>query len=118
MPINSDQFTRRPDRFTSSTTTKQLAGYGTNPTNCVAYHPSIAVLPFVPALSVCYCKRTLLCGGQLWPDVRMGSLGTSAKCELVRKPHAGFGNHKAFHISYSSFLQSHDSLPHNMACSI
>jgi hypothetical protein len=48
----------------------------------------------------------------------MGLLGTSAKCKSVRKPHAGFHNHTAFRLSYSSLLQSQDSLPHDMACII
>jgi len=49
----------------------------------------------------------------------MGSVGTSAKCKSVRKRHAaGFHKHKAFRVSYSSLLQSQDSLPHNMACII
>ena len=91
---------------------------GANTTRRIAYRPQITVLPCLLALSVYYCKRTLLHCGQLWPYIRMGSLGTPAKCKLVRKPHSGFHKHKAFRLSYSSLLQSHDSLPHNMACII
>ena len=49
---------------------------GVNTTHRAAYRPSIAVSPFLLALSVSYCKQTLWCCGQLWPYVGMGSLGT------------------------------------------
>jgi len=91
---------------------------GANTTHRVAYRPPIAVSAFLLALSVSNCKWTLWCCGQLWPYVGMGSLGISAKCKSVRKSHAGFHKHKAFRLSYSSSLQSRDSLPHNMACII
>jgi len=49
---------------------------GLNSTRHVAYRPPIAVSPFLLALSVSYCKRTLRHCCQLWPYVGMGSLGT------------------------------------------
>jgi len=61
---------------------------GTNTMRRIAYHPWIAVLPFLLTLSVSYCKRTLWRCGQLWPYVGMGSIGTSEKWKSVRKPHA------------------------------
>jgi len=80
-----------------------------------AYRPPIAVSPFLLALLVTRCNGTLWHCGQLRPHVGMGSLGTSVKCISVRKPHAGFHKHKVFRLSYSSLLQSQDSLPHNRA---
>jgi len=47
-----------------------------NTTRRVAYHPPIAVLPYLLALSVSYFKQTVWRCGQLWPYVGMGSLGT------------------------------------------
>jgi len=48
---------------------------GVNTTRCVVYCPPIAISPFLLALSVCYIKQTFWRCGQLWPYVRMGSLG-------------------------------------------
>ena len=91
---------------------------GTNTTSRIPYRPLIAVLLFLLTLSVSYFKRTLWLCGQVWPYVGISSLGTSAKCKLVRKPHAGFHKRKALHLSYSSLSQSQDLLPHNMPCII
>jgi len=91
---------------------------GANMMRRVAYHPPITVSPFLFAVWVFYWKRILRYGRQLWPYVWMGSLGTSAKCKSVWKPHTGFHQHKAFRLSYSSLLQWQDSVPHNMACII
>jgi len=49
---------------------------GVNTMRRVAYHPAIAISPFLLALSVSYFKQTLCRCGQLWPYVAMGSLGT------------------------------------------
>jgi len=49
---------------------------GVNSTRRVPYRPLIAVPPFLLILSVSYFKRSLWRCGQLWPYVRMGSLGT------------------------------------------
>jgi hypothetical protein len=49
---------------------------GLNTSPRVAYRPPIAVSPVLLTLSVSYFKRTLWRWGQLWPYVRMGSLGT------------------------------------------
>ena len=38
---------------------------GANTTRCVIHRPSIAVLPFLPTLSVSYCKQNLWRCGQL-----------------------------------------------------
>jgi len=98
-----------------------LADYtapGANPTQCVTCHPPITVSPFLLALLVSYYNWTLWRCGHMWPYVGMSSFGTSAKCKLVRKPHAVFHQHKAFCLLYLSLLQSQDSLPHNMACII
>jgi len=49
---------------------------GVNTTRRVAYHPAIAVSPFLLLLSVTYFKQSLGRCCQLWPYVEMGSLGT------------------------------------------
>jgi hypothetical protein len=50
---------------------------GVNTTHRVAYRPPIAISQFLLTLSVAYFKlATLWCCSQLWPYVRMGSLGT------------------------------------------
>jgi len=108
----------RSVRAIRDTPVADYSASGANTMRRVAYRPPIVVSPFLLALSVSYCKWTLWRCGQLWPYVGMGSLGTSAKCKLVQKPHAGFHKHKAFRLSYSSSLQSQDSLPHSMACII
>jgi len=88
---------------------------GANMTHRIAYHPLMAVSLVLLSLSVSYCEWTPWHCGQLWPYIGMGSLGTSEKYKLVRKPHAGFHTHKSFRLSYSSLLQSQDLLPHNIA---
>jgi hypothetical protein len=50
-----------------------------NTTCHIAYRALIAVSCFLFALSVFYFKRTCWRCGQLWPYVRMGSLGTHWK---------------------------------------
>jgi len=109
---------RRSVRAVRDTPVADYSAPGANTTRHVAYRPPIVLPPFLLALSVSYCKWTPWRCGQLWPYVGMGSLDTSAKCKSVRKPHAVFHKQKAFRLSYSSLLQSQDSLPHNMACII
>jgi len=46
-----------------------------NTTHQVAYCPPIAASLFVLAVSVSYFKPSLWCCGQLWPYLRMGTLG-------------------------------------------
>ena len=49
---------------------------GVNSTPRVPDHPLIAISPFLLVRSVSYIKWSLRRCGQLWPSVRMGSLGT------------------------------------------
>jgi len=71
-----------PSEWTSSvravrdTPVADYSAPGLNSMRRVAYPPPIAVSPCLLALWVFYSKRTLWCCGQLWPYVRMGSLGT------------------------------------------
>jgi len=51
----------------SNTRVKDCSAPGANTMHRVAYHPPIAVSPFLLALSVSHCKRTLWRWGQLWP---------------------------------------------------
>jgi len=50
--------------------------HGINSTRRIPYRPPIAVSPFLLVLSVFYFKRLQWCCGQLWPYVRIGSVGT------------------------------------------
>jgi len=106
----------RSVRAVRDTAVADYSAPGANTTRHIPYRPPIAVSPCLLTLPLSCCKWTPWRCGQLWPYFGMGSLGTSAKCESVRKPHAGFHKRKAFCLSYSSLLQSQDSLPHNMAC--
>jgi len=64
--------------------------------------------------------------GDLWAGLWEKSRAAETTAQLCRRLGAvmsqqwflAFHKHKAFHLSYSSLLQSHDSLPHNIACII
>jgi len=71
----SSEWTRSV-RAVRDTPEADLSAPGVNTTRRVAYRPTIAVSPFLLALSVSYCKQTLWRCCQLWPYVGMGSLGT------------------------------------------
>jgi len=66
----------RSVRAVQDTPVGDYSAPGLNTTRPVAYGPPIAVSPFLLALSHSYFERTLWRCGQLWPYVRMGSLGT------------------------------------------
>jgi len=65
-----------PVRAVRDTPVADHSAPGVKTTGHVTYRPPIAVSPSLLALSVSYFKQTLWCCGQLWPYVRMGSLGT------------------------------------------
>jgi len=66
----------RSVRAVRDTPVADYSAPGVNTTRRVAYRPPIAVSQFLLALLVSYFKHTLWRCGQLWPYVRMGSLGT------------------------------------------
>ena len=63
-------------RADSDTPVEDYSALDLNTTRRIAYRPSIAVSPFLLALSVFYYKRTLWNCGQLWLYIEMYSLGT------------------------------------------
>jgi len=65
-------------RSVSAVRDTPVADYSVSSSNTtcrVAYHPPIAVSLFFLVLLVCYFKQSLWHCRQLWPYVRMGSLG-------------------------------------------
>jgi len=66
----------RSVRAIRDTTVADYSAPGVNTAHRVAYRPPIAVSPFHLALLVSNFKQTLWRCCQLWPYVRMGSLGT------------------------------------------
>jgi len=66
----------RSVRAVRDTPVAEYSAPSVNTTPHVAYHPLIAVSPFLLALSVSNVKQILWRCGQLWPYVGMGSLGT------------------------------------------
>jgi len=66
----------RSVRAVRDTPVADYSAPGVNTRRHVAYRPPIAISPFLLTLSVSYFRQTLWRCGQLWPYVRMGSLGT------------------------------------------
>jgi len=58
------------------TTVADYSMPGVNTMRRIAFRLPMAVSPFLLAVLVTYFKQTVWRGGQLWPYVRMGSLGT------------------------------------------